>query len=291
MRVNLASVNLRGFLERMREEFRPAAHAKGLELTLRCLHDAMVDTDRTLLERIVRNLLDNAIKYTDKGSICMEVSRQNGAYTMSVRDTGRGIHEAEQARVFEEFYQVDNPERDRTKGLGLGLAIVKRLTDLLRIRMDMTSRPGEGTQFRLTMRAAESAQDALAEAAPADARPIAAHVLVVDDELEIRIGMRTLLEQMGCRATLADSTQAAVAAAREAKPDLVLADFRLRKGDDGITAVRAVRALYPSMPAILVSGDIAADRLLEAEKAGITLLHKPVPGDTLKRAIAEAVEA
>jgi CheY-like chemotaxis protein len=103
--------------------------------------------------------------------------------------------------------------------------------------------------------------------------------------------MKTLLEAMGCRATLADGTEHAVAAARAARPDVVLADFRLRGTDNGIAAVRAIRALYPGVPAILVSGDIAADRLREAEEAGIALLHKPVPVEILKRAIAEAVEA
>jgi CheY-like chemotaxis protein len=116
-------------------------------------------------------------------------------------------------------------------------------------------------------------------------------VLVVDDEAAIRLGMRTLLEAMGCRAILADGTEHALAAARATRPDLVLADFRLRGTDDGIAAVRAIRALYPDVPAILVSGDIAADRLREAEQAGIALLHKPVPLETLKRAIAEAIEA
>lgn len=289
VRVSPAAVALRPFLERMQQEFEPAARGKGLAITLECPREAMVETDPVLLERIVRNLLDNANKYTDVGSISLSAVRAQGALCLTIADTGRGIREAEQVRVFEEFYQIDNPERDRTKGLGLGLAIVKRLADLLRIGMEMTSAPGQGTRFRLALPEAGVGTSAAPQPESAEELAVAAHVLVVDDEAAIRLGMKTLLEAMGCRATVADGTEHAVAAARALKPDVVLADFRLRGMDNGIAAVRAIRALYPGMPAILVSGDIAADRLREAEEAGIALLHKPVPIDTLKRAIAEAV--
>ena len=290
VRVNVGAVDLRGFLERMREESKRAALSKGLNLVLDCPRDAVAAVDPMLFERVVRNLLDNAIKYTEKGHVAMSVKAEPGRYSVTIADTGRGIRAADQARVFEEFYQVDNPERDRTKGLGLGLAIVKRLTDLLRIPMHMTSAAGLGTCFTLTLPRAGAADRPLA-GPDAGAEPtVAAHVLVVDDEAAIRLGMKTLLEAMGCRATLVDGTDHAVAAARAAKPDVVLADFRLRGDDNGIATVRAIRSLYPAMPAILVSGDIAADRLREAEEAGIALLHKPVPVEMLKRAIAEAVE-
>lgn len=289
VRVNPARVNLRPFVERMHGEFEPAARSKGLALTLSCEVDGAVETDPMLLERIVRNLIDNAIKYTDAGRVSLEVSAESDGFVLSVADTGRGIDAVEQARVFEEFYQINNPERDRTRGLGLGLAIVKRLADLLQIRLDMVSTPGEGTRFRLGIAAAGHAAQPAPEARAGQAPLVAAHVLVVDDEATIRLATKTLLEAMGCRATLADGTEHAVAAARSVRPDVVLVDFRLRGDDNGIAAVRAIRALYPGMPAILVSGDIAPDRLREAELAGIALLHKPVPVDTLKRAIAEAV--
>ena len=290
VRVNPEAISLRAFLERMQGEFEPAARAKGLELTLACPADALVETDPMLLGRIVRNLLDNALKYTGRGGVALRVEPQEGGYALVVSDSGRGIQEADQDRVFEEFYQVDNPERDRTKGLGLGLAIVRRLAGLLRIRVEMASTPGEGTSFCLGLAGARRALPPPEAAEPEVAR-VAAHVLVVDDESGIRLGMKALLEAMGCRATLADGTEHAVEAARHARPDLVLADFRLRGADNGIATVRAIRALYPGIPAILVSGDIAAERLREAEEAGIALLHKPVPPETLKRAIAEAVEA
>ena len=291
VRVNPEAISLRAFLERMHGEFEPPAHAKGLDLALECPDEALVETDPMLLGRIVRNLLDNAIKYTQRGGVAVRVEPEAGGYALVVSDTGRGIREADHDRVFEEFYQVDNPERDRTKGLGLGLAIVRRLAGLLHIRMEMASTPGEGTSFRLGLAAARRRAPPPASAPEEGIAPVGAHVLVVDDESGIRLGMKALLEAMGCRATLADGTEHAVKAARHARPDLVLADFRLRGADNGIATVRAIRALYPGIPAILVSGDIAAERLREAEAAGIALLHKPVPPETLKRAIAEAVEA
>jgi signal transduction histidine kinase len=291
VRVNPGPVRLHAFLERMHDEFMPAARAKGLALSLECPPEARAQTDPMLLERIVRNLVDNAIKYTAHGQVVLRVAPEPPGLSLAIADTGRGIGESEQARVFEEFYQVDNPERDRTKGLGLGLAIVRRLADLLEIRIEMSSAPGEGTCFKLWLPEAGHAERAPEPATEEQAPAVAAHVLVVDDEAGIRLGMKTLLEAMGCRATLADGTEHALVAARAARPDVVLADFRLRGADNGIAAVRAIRTLYPGVPAILVSGDIAADRLREAEEAGIALLHKPVPVETLKRAIAEAVEA
>lgn len=290
MRASLSPVDLPAFLARLKRGFEPAARSKGLELRLECPPGAVAYTDPALLERIVRNLLDNAVKYTDAGHVSLTVERRDGRLVLSVVDSGRGIREADQARVFEEFYQVDNPERDRTKGLGLGLAIVKRLAELLHIRMELASTPGVGTTFRLAVPAAPVADTRAPDAGAALAPRLSAHVLVVDDEAAIRLGMQTLLEGMGCRAMLADGTERALAEARAARPDLVLADFRLRGTDNGIAAVRAIRELYPGVPAILVSGDIAADRLREAEQAGISLLHKPVPLETLKRAIAEAIE-
>jgi CheY-like chemotaxis protein/anti-sigma regulatory factor (Ser/Thr protein kinase) len=259
-------------------------------MTASCTFDGVVQTDRLLLERIVRNLTDNAIKYTDAGSVRLGVARAGDDVVVSVADTGRGIPASEHARVFEEFYQLDNPERDRTRGFGLGLSIVKRLADLLDIRLDMESAPGAGTTFRLHLAVAPGGAATAALPAATASRLNGLHVLVVDDEGQVRLGMKTLLEGMGCRATLVDSTQRAVAAAERDRPDIVVADFRLRGEDDGIAAVRSLRALYPELPAILLSGDTAPDRLREAETAGIALLHKPVVVADLAQAIARARE-
>jgi signal transduction histidine kinase/CheY-like chemotaxis protein len=288
VRVNPTLIKLRSMLERVCKEFGPEAEAKGLEITLECPEDSFIETDQLLFERIVRNLLDNAIKYTDAGGVTLRVTREEKTFSIAVTDSGRGIPEAERARIFEEFYQIDNPERDRTKGLGLGLAIVRRLADLLEIKLDMTSTLGTGTCFCLTIPASVGAATAAIRASVSHETPASLHVLVVDDEVGIRVGMKTLLEGMGCRATLADGTEQALAAAQTERPDIVLSDLRLRGADNGIEAIGALRRLYPDLSAILISGDIAPERLREAEDAGIPLLHKPVPIETLKQAIAKA---
>jgi CheY-like chemotaxis protein len=272
----------------MEDEFAPAARAKGLVMTFECPPDEYVDTDRLLFERICRNLLDNAVKYTDQGQIRLVAAAEDGKMLLRVADSGRGIPESEQARVFEEFYQLDNPERDRTRGFGLGLAIVKRLTDLLRVPMTMTSAPGKGTEFLLVLPRGRGTAARVADPQDLAAAFAGLRVLVVDDEGQVRLGMKTLLDGMGCRTTLCDGTAPAVAAATANRPDIVLADFRLRGDDNGIATVRSIRVLYPGMPAILLSGDTAPDRLREAEAAGIPLLHKPVTIDALTRAIADA---
>jgi signal transduction histidine kinase/CheY-like chemotaxis protein len=288
VRVSMAQLELRSMLDRVLKECLPAARDKGIDIALECPADACIETDRLLFERVVRNLLDNAIKYTDTGHVKLSVTPDADGCTIAIADTGRGIPDADQARIFEEFYQLDNSERDRTRGLGLGLAIVRRLTELLAIRMEMTSETGRGTTFRLFLPIALPRAPLGSDKDIASSAPHALHVLVVDDEAGIRLGMKMLLEAMGCRATLTDGTRQAVAAVIMDKPDIILSDMRLRGEDSGIEVVRTIRRIYPNVPAVLVSGDIAPERLRQAEAAGIPLLHKPVPIEMLKQAISNA---
>jgi CheY-like chemotaxis protein/anti-sigma regulatory factor (Ser/Thr protein kinase) len=264
---------------------------KGLELVFRVPAGAVVRTDALLFQRVLRNLLSNAVKYTDQGRIALEAEPAGDAWRVAVRDTGPGIPAAEHERVFEEFYQLQNPERDRTKGLGLGLAIVRRLTRLLEVELTLESSPGRGSCFALTVpAAAPQIQEApRAVAAPAAGGRI--DVLVVDDEESIRAGMRTLLEGMGFGVRTAASTEEALSCARTARPTIVLADLRLRRDDDGMRAIRELRQLWPGLPALLISGDTAPERLREAHDAGIPLLHKPVQPATLRDSIVKAAAA
>ncbi len=288
VRVNRTAIPLAGFLARLGDEFGPLARAKGIAMSVEVPPLECVESDRLLLERILRNLLDNAIKYTDAGYVRITAVPQRDELVVTIADSGRGIPEAEHARVFEEFYQLDNPERDRTRGLGLGLAIVKRLADLLQLRMQMTSAPGRGTEFRFVLPRTPAPAAIVPERRGNSLQLQGLHILVVDDEDQVRLGMKTLLEGLGCRATLVDGTTPAIAAVRAEKPDVVLADFRLRGNDNGIATVQSIRRLFPAMPAILLSGDTAPDRLREAEEAGIPLLHKPVAVEVLADAISAA---
>ena len=209
---------------------------------------------------------------------------------ISISDSGRGIVAEEQQKVFEEFYQVGNPERDRARGLGLGLSIVRRLAKLLAIDLGMRSEPGAGTRFELRLPLTYTQAQPVAPAVSLRSA-LNVKVLVLDDERAVRQGVRLLLEELGCDCTEAGTTGEALACVALSRPDIVLADMRLRGGDTGIAAVRAIRAAVGQIPALLVSGDTAPDRLQEASRAGIRLLHKPVSMDVLRGAIEEATAA
>ncbi|ODT33641.1 MAG: hypothetical protein ABS55_12885 [Lautropia sp. SCN 70-15] len=277
----------------------------------------IAETDRLLLERILRNLIDNAVKYTDKGEIRLVARRQGTGIRIAISDTGPGIPVEEQDRVFEEFYQIGNRERDRRKGLGLGLSIVRRLVDMLGVEMRLESAMTKGTRFELELPLRATGGEVEGETTTDVSAIAGLSILVVDDEASVRLGMKTLLEGLDCRVTLAASTAEAVDSLGGHRPDIVLADMRLRgddnglaairavharypgvdivladmrlRGDDnGLAAIRAVHARYPGVPALLISGDTAPDRLRDAAAAGVPMLHKPVPADVLRRSISEA---
>ncbi len=286
--INRQTFNLLDMAERLQVEFGPAAEEKGLSIWLDCYVDVFVDTDELLFERILRNLLSNAIKYTDSGKIMLSINAEEDLVTVSVVDSGRGIPKAEQQRVFEEFYQLENPERDRRKGLGLGLAIVKRLVKLLDLKFSLYSVPSDGTRISLTLPISHECPQTAPEQPKAMASWETLRLLVVDDEMEVGLGMQALLETFGATVDVADSTASALELGLANRPDILLADFRLRGEDNGLETIRNLRAVYPKLPAILISGDTAPDRLREANEAGIKLLHKPVAAPTLEDAIAEA---
>lgn len=280
---------LKPLVERIESTFALAAKSKGLQILVHCERDICVLTDRKLLERLLRNLVENAIKYTDAGSITIAAvsDAANDQCVLTVSDTGCGIDAAEQERVFEEFYQVDNPSRDRARGLGLGLSIVKRLTELLEIDLAMKSAPGEGTTFSLRLRTAgPPAAPAAKRMQPADSSHNV-RVLVIDDEASVRHGMRALLEGHGCDVELAAGTEEAVAAYQRGAVDLLIADFRLHESDDGVRAIRTLRSIDAELPALLLTGETAPNRLREALEAGIQVLHKPVSPQLLIQEITK----
>ncbi len=274
-------------------EIEAAIEQKGLAARFSFAGDDWVRSDPSLLLRVLGNLTHNALKFTPGGHIAVEVGQEDGMACLRVSDTGVGIALAEQDKVFQEFYQVGNTQRDRSKGLGLGLAIVQRLVDLLGIRMRLRSQPGQGTCFELLLPVVPA--PALAQDGPAavdhGGQRFALQVLLVDDEASVRASVRLLLEEMGCACLEAADTLEAMRVVQQARPDLVLADFRLREGDNGIATIRAVQARWPGVCAVLVSGDTAPDRLREAQAAGISLLHKPVRLEQLRRELAAAQAA
>jgi signal transduction histidine kinase/ActR/RegA family two-component response regulator len=267
----------------------PQACEKGLALRFECPVEAVVHTDPLLLERLLRNLLDNALKYTDEGEVCILAAGDEQVLQVSVRDSGRGIPEHAQAQVFEEFYQVD-PPGDCTRGLGLGLAIVARLAALLELPLSMKSQPGQGTTVSLGIpRAAGFVDERLFEAPRNDALR-GLRVLLIDDEEAVRRAMRHVLGRFGCEAAEAASSDEALERVESFAVQLVVADCRLRNGDSGISAIAHLRERLPGLPALLLSGDTDAARLREAERSGLRLLHKPVTLQRLQEAMTAAMK-
>lgn len=287
--VDKRQLNLKGLLTRLGKEFEPLAQEKNILLTINCPNNTWVETDEVLFERILRNLLSNAIKYTDQGSVAANVLIQGSQLSIDIVDTGHGIQDSERQQIFEEFYQVSNPERDRSKGLGLGLAIVKRLIRMLDIKLELSSKADEGSTFTLLMPVAVALKQAPKDNIQARGWG-GVRALVVDDEAAVGLGMKTLLGKLGCAVIVCDGTTTALQASHDFQPNLLLADFRLRGEDDGIKTIAAVRGIFPDIAALLISGDTAPDRLRQAKDAGIELLHKPVPIDKLKATIAQACE-
>ena len=201
---------------------------------------------------------------------------------VEVWDTGVGVRPEDLPRMFDEFWQVGRGERARTRGLGMGLAIVRRLAGLLDHGLSVSSRPGHGTRFRLSIRrgALAGIQDATVAA---DTVPMAADqprtVLVIDDEEPIREGLQGLLETWGCHAVVAASLDEAerLAGVMPMAPDLILSDLHLGDGPDGIEAIAAVRRLYGfPVPALLITGDTTPGEMRRATDSGHPLMFKPV---------------
>jgi CheY-like chemotaxis protein len=241
-----------------------------------------VRSDFILLERILLNLVSNAIRYTDRGGVTVGCRRRGRVLRIEVWDSGIGIPEDQRRNVFGEFYQLADPERSRRGGLGLGLAIVDRLCRLLDHRLEVTSTLGRGSRFSVSLPLAaalpESIEHAIAHKAITD--PVSGKVvLVIDNDALVLDAMRGLLRSWGCRVVTAESDASVLAslAAADLRPDLIISDFRLSNGKTGIEMIGRLRIAFSApIPAFLITGDIAPERLREARAMGLHLLHKPV---------------
>jgi two-component system, sensor histidine kinase len=284
---NWSVISAREVLAGLEAEYRSKATAKGLRFEILTVDD-FIATDPMLLERIVRNFLENAIRYTERGVVRLAAEREGESVRVSVADTGIGIPEAEQTRIFDEFYQIGNPGRDRQKGLGLGLAIVQRLGRLLDHRVDLASQEGQGSRFSVLVPVGPVAAN-LSAASPiiapeADFDVAGACVLVVDDEREVREVMSLVLKHWDCVPLVAANLDEARSRLAEAsgKPDVMLVDYRLGDSASGIDVIEALRAEIGDVPAALITGDTSAELLAQFERAHLRVLHKPVKPQDLK---------
>lgn len=295
MPVHKSAVDVADLLEKLANDYQPQAAKKGLVFIVRTCN-AVVVSDAMLLERVVRNLLSNAVRYTERGTITITCECGRDQVRVHIRDTGPGIPPTEQQAVFNEFHQLGNPERDRNKGLGLGLAIVKRTARLLGHDIELHSTPGAGSVFSVIIQRADVDQLAAVQPAsePAWAAPEGTLFVVIDDEVSVLEATRCLLESWQCDVITATDIDQALLATRKTDtiPAGIIADYRLRRHETGIEAIAALRTAFDHpIPAIVVTGDTAVDRLRDVVGSGFDILHKPVPPARLRAFVRHAQQA
>lgn len=284
-------------LARLATGYAAAAQAQGLEL--RAVPTRVwVDSDPVLLERILINLLSNAIRYTERGRILIGCRRRGERVEVVVADSGVGIAADELPHVFREFYQAkrgasDAPHGEQglgQKGLGLGLAIVDRLAKLLDHPLAVRSVPGRGSRFGISLPIAAPRFKTPADLADLGESSLAGwRVLVIDDDAPVREAMRGQLASWGCNVQLAaNGAQAQAAVKTHGAPDLVLADLRLADGEDGLAVAQRIHADHENVSIVLISGDTAPERLCAAQGSGLPVLAKPVKPARL-RALLESL--
>jgi CheY-like chemotaxis protein/anti-sigma regulatory factor (Ser/Thr protein kinase) len=274
-------------------EYDAAAAEKGL-----VIHSTLIPIqiagDAPAVARIARNLIDNAIKDTDHGEIRVVTMLVDGGAVLSVSDTGKGIATAEQEQIFEEFYQTDNPGRDRSQGVGLGLSIVRRLCELMEAHISVESAPGEGACFRVVFPGSVILSGHAPTVLGEEIRQLSTQglrVYVVDDEPDIRGSMCTLLGLWGMEVhTAGSSAEANSLFTRLGPPSLLIADLRLGESEHGAAMATRLRQEYGPFPVLMITGETASQALCQAREAGFALLQKPIAVEVLRAAIADVLQ-
>jgi signal transduction histidine kinase/CheY-like chemotaxis protein len=293
---------IRDTLAAIETQFAPLARAKGIELRIRATR-ASIRSDPLLVQRVLLNLIANAIRYTDQGGVLVGCRKRGERLRIAVWDTGCGIPDDRRDDVFREFVQLD-PERPHTsgiekalgRGLGLGLAIVSRMADLLGTRIELESRLGSGSMFAFELPlGTASAKRPLPAAAPlriANLRGVFA--LVVDDDEAARTGTCGLLESWGCLTLAAAHCGEAIAqlSVHDRPPELIVCDYRLGPSENGLETIARIRIQIGDLvPAVLVTADTAPTTMQAAQAVGVPMLHKPVSPVKLRALLAQLMVA
>jgi signal transduction histidine kinase len=277
-------------LNGLREAFAPTAAESGLALrVMPC--SAWCVSDALLLERVISNLVSNALRYTARGGVVVGCRRAGEGLRLEVWDSGSGIPEDKRAEIFREFVQLDNPQGGRDKGLGLGLAIVERLSRLLDHPLGLRSVVGKGTCFSVTVPRARPPQQpqglsAVGRRSGGDFTGLC--ILAVDDDPDVLESLVAFLSQLGAKVlTAATAAQARAVMAGAEGVDVVLSDYRLPDGD-GVSVLQELRATFGAhVPGVVITGETADEVLKRVSESGLPLLHKPVPADTLQQALQQ----
>jgi two-component system CheB/CheR fusion protein len=277
-------------LDRLRTEF--AYHAQDRGLDWRVLPSRLVvQSDPRLLEQMIRNLLSNAMKYTNKGGVLLGCRRRGDKLRIEVWDTGLGIPQNQLRMIFQEFHQIDNPARDQRRGLGLGLAIVQRLGDLLGHAVEVRSIQGRGSVFSIEVGLAPAAAPAVPKGLGLEVGDGAARtglLLIVEDDPDVRDSLETLLRADGHRiVACADGDEAIqIVGRKEVNPDLVIVDNNLPGEQTGVQLMARLHGMLGyDVPALVLSGDISANTLREIAQSNYVHRSKPISAEELTRLV------
>lgn len=295
--VNKSEFKLNRLLQLMKHEFSVMAQQRGIDFGVsKALY--YVNTDALLLNRVLRNLLENAFNHSGATEIYVSVEEKGDVIRLTVADNGVGIPQDEQSDVFSEYYQLEKPERDRSKGLGLGLSIVKRLCEILELEINLESNAHSGTMFHLDLPVGQYREQSEPEPSRVfvgDNSTLAGSlVAVIDDDASIRRSMVSVLESLDFDVVAAESANSMIIElkSRALTPDVIVADYRLRENQTGDVAIHRVRSAFGSqIPAMIITGDTTPGRVSEAASSGFELMHKPVDSATLMRSISRLLSS
>lgn len=279
VKVDKKVFTLMSVLKPMQDEFQILAEQKEL-LLFWPQNDFTLHSDPILLEQVLRNLITNAIRYTNTGRIIIDAEKDENKLTVSVADTGIGISKIEQDSIFDEFYQVGNQQRDRNHGLGLGLAIVKRILDLLESKIQLES-SDKGSCFSFCLDLSEEVIDKqrMVENLIETKLKLSSIVCILEDDEQVSDAMQTLLQSWGCSVLVASNAEAMIKKLNYSHviPDVIISDLQL--GDD-INGVEESECLWEEfnriIPTVIITGNIEAEQLADIKQKGLPVLYKPV---------------
>ncbi|MBU1214138.1 MAG: hybrid sensor histidine kinase/response regulator [Gammaproteobacteria bacterium] len=279
---------LEPLMDRLYGDFAPIAQTKGLSFDMPNVGDkckgtdcgAVVCSDPFLLERMLRNLISNAIRYTDSGGVSVRRTCSDDKVMLEVVDSGIGIKPESLPHIFDEYYQVGNPHRDRRKGLGLGLTIVRRIDQLLSSGLQVSSEPGVSSTFSFSVTKGDATQLEQPFVIPHSEYDLSGRVVAfVEDDPDIRESTAELMRQWGCKVFTSESADEVMRELDVAgqRPDVLVCDYRLPQGMTAIHVIQRMRELWGAeLPAVVLTGDTATETLHAIHASGAILLHKPI---------------